>query len=237
MRIKNSFWTSITFWRMTMKKNTFLILIISLILVVSGCRKNSDMEALQNAKPAESDETAIDYSMPSLPDMEYDDMDLFEDGYEIVEFRSLSDGDTATFEVGGLPMAVRFLAVDTPEINSSTTGLEPWAIAAKEYTRQKLQEADTIILELDPGSDIFDKYDRLLAWVWVDGELLNYKLVEEGLAYVKYLYGDYKYTLVLIKLEAQAQRYGGRTTRVLIMITKLYARILPPSEIWGKEAM
>ncbi len=193
-----------------MKKKIFLILMILLVVITSGCRRNADMEALQNATPAVTSaptpEATFDYSMPSLPDLDFEDMDLFEDGYEIVKFHSLSDGDTATFVVGGLPIAVRFLAVDTPEINSSTTGLEPWAMAAKEFTKQKLKEADTIILELDPGSDIFDKYDRLLAWVWVDGELLNYQLVQEGLAYVKYLYGDYRYTTVLIKLEAQAQK-------------------------------
>ena len=51
-----------------------------------------------------------------------------------------------------------------------------------------------------------DTYDRLLAWVWVDGELLNYKLVEEGLAYVKYLYGDYKYNPAMIQIESEIQK-------------------------------
>ena len=59
---------------------------------------------------------------------------------------------------------------------------------------------------MDENSDIFDNYDRLLAWVWVDGELLNYKLVEEGLAYVKYLYGDYRYTPAFIKIESSVQK-------------------------------
>ncbi len=143
--------------------------------------------------------------MPKLKNKDYSSMEIMKDGYEVVEFVSLSDGDTATFKIGGMPMSVRFLAVDTPEMNSSTDGMQPWALPAKEFTKEKLQNAEEIILELDEESDTFDKYSRLLAWIWVDGELLNYMLVEEGLAYVKYLYGDYKYNDTMIKLESGVQ--------------------------------
>ena len=191
-----------------MKKLVLILMIITVLL--SGCRKNTDFEQLQNTKPhldeGSTSEPTVNYSMPSLPDMDFSKMDFFEDGYEVVEYRSLSDGDTATFVVGGMPMSTRFLAIDTPEVNSSTTGMQPWAMAAKEYTKEKLKNAETIILQLDEESDIFDSYNRLLAWVWVDGELLNYKLVEEGLAYVKYLYGDYVYSTIMIKLESSVQK-------------------------------
>jgi|GEM_PF-1102064 len=191
-----------------MKKLVLILMIITVLL--SGCRKNTDFEQLQNTKPhldeGSTSEPTVNYSMPSLPDMDFSKMDFFEDGYEVVEYRSLSDGDTATFVVGGMPMSTRFLAIDTPEVNSSTTGMQPWAMAAKEYTKDKLKNAETIILQLDEESDIFDSYNRLLAWVWVDGELLNYKLVEEGLAYVKYLYGDYVYSTIMIKLESSVQK-------------------------------
>lgn len=195
-----------------MKRRIFLIItfVLVLALVFTGCKKSTDMEQLESATPnvtaAPTPEPTIDFSMPTLPDLDFENMDFFEDGYEVVEFRSISDGDTAKFVVGGMPTACRFLAIDTPEVNSSTSGMEPWAMAAKEYTLNALQNAETIILELDEESDIFDDYDRLLAWVWVDGELLNYKLVEEGLAYVKYLYGDYKYTTTFIRLESSVQK-------------------------------
>lgn len=185
-----------------MKKKIFLIIILVIILAFSGCQQISDWELLNKNE----EETDDGFEMPTLPDLDFENMDFFEDGYEVVEFRSISDGDTAKFVVGGMPTACRFLAIDTPEVNSSTNGMEPWAMAAKEYTLNALQNADTIILELDEESDIFDDYDRLLAWVWVDGELLNYKLVEEGLAYVKYLYGDYKYTTTFIRLESSIQK-------------------------------
>lgn len=145
--------------------------------------------------------------MPTLPDMDYTDLDFFEDGYELTTLMSCTDGDTANFRVGGTVLATRFLAVDTPE---TSNGVDPWGVAAKTYTCNALESAEEIILELDEDSDIWDNYSRLLAWIWVDGELLQYKLVEESYAWVKYLYGDYKYNTTMIQLESYVQQYDKR---------------------------
>lgn len=172
-----------------------------------------DENASSETQSNESEDKASDtdandksgYAMPTLPDLDFEGMTFKDDGYEIVEYKSLSDGDTANFKVGGMTMACRFLAIDTPE-TSGNSGLQPWALAAKAYTQNALENAEVIILEKDLESDIVDDYGRLLAWIWVDGELLNYQLVEEGLAWVKYLYGDYKYNPVMITLESNVQK-------------------------------
>jgi len=188
-----------------MKKYIAIILIVVMVLsVMTACRKTDNTETAEPTSTAVP--TAVPAEMPQLPDMNFEGLNFFDDGYEIVEFKGLSDGDTATFVVNKLPTATRFLAIDTPEMNSSTDGQQPWAAAAKQYTLDALQNAEVIILEMDEESDIFDSYSRLLAWIWVDGELLNYKLVEEGLAYVKYLYGDYKYNTAMIKIESEVQK-------------------------------
>jgi micrococcal nuclease len=132
--------------------------------------------------------------------------DLFRDGSAVVTLAHVTDGDTAAFVVGGVVYPTRFLAVNTPETSHPTEGTEPWGYAAKDFTRKLLENADQIVLELDPKSDLFDRYDRLLAWVWVDGELLNYRLVEEGLAWVMYLYGDYRYNDILIAKESEVRK-------------------------------
>lgn len=181
-----------------------LLVIIMAFTMMTGCQKTETGDSTEpTAKP---EITIVPAQMPVLPDLDFEGMDFFDDGYEIVEYKGLSDGDTATFVVNKLPTSTRFLAIDTPEMNSSTDGQQPWAAAAKAYTLNALENAETIILELDEESDIFDSYNRLLAWIWVDGELLNYKLVEEGLAYVKYLYGDYKYNPAMIKIESATQK-------------------------------
>ena len=50
-----------------------------------------------------------------------------------------------------------------------------------------------------------DKYNRHLVWIFVDGELLQKKLVSKGYASVAYLYGDYKYTSELEEVEQDAE--------------------------------
>lgn len=194
-----------------MKKVIAILAVLMMLAVVMTACAGKNGDSADDPSPMASqspttEPTKVPAKMPELPDIDFEGLNFFEDGYEIVEFKGLSDGDTATFVVNKLPTATRFLAIDTPEMNSSTDGQQPWAAAAKAYTLNALENAETIILELDEESDIFDNYSRLLAWVWVDGELLNYKLVEEGLAYVKYLYGDYKYNVEMIKVEAETQK-------------------------------
>lgn len=104
------------------------------------------------------------------------------------------DGDTAWFIKDDVKIKARFLAIDTPE---STNTKEPFGLEAKEFTCNKLQNAKKITIEYDPNSDMLDKYDRHLVWVFVDDVLLQDLIIKEGLAEVKYIYGDYKYTDIL----------------------------------------
>ena len=118
--------------------------------------------------------------------------------YEVV-FRYIHDGDTAVFMDKNTKEDIicRFLAVDSPEIDEE--GYEE----AKEYTKNCLSNARNIVLELDPYSDKYDKYQRLLAWVWIDGQLLQAKLLENDLANIRYVYNDYLYTAYLNKIVKQ----------------------------------
>lgn len=114
-----------------------------------------------------------------------------------VKFSKCVDGDTARFIMNDEEVKVRFLAVDTPETSHPTKGEEPYGKEAKDFTCDKLKNAGKIELEFDKNSDVKDKYDRYLAWVFTDDYLLQSELVKNGLAEVAYLYGDYKYTSIL----------------------------------------
>ena len=102
-------------------------------------------------------------------------------------------------------ITARFLAIDTPESVHPTIGEEPFGKDASEYTCKALQNAETIVLEFDKNSDKKDKYDRYLVWVFIDGELLQKKLIKKGYAEVAYLYDDYKYTAELEKEKQKAK--------------------------------
>lgn len=121
------------------------------------------------------------------------------------------DGDTATFKDStGNTYKTRFLAIDTPETVHPTKGEQAYGKDASTYTCETLTNAKEIVLETDPASDEEDKYGRLLAWVFVDGVLLQEQLINNGLAQVSYLYGDYKYTeqLELAQATAKTNKIG-----------------------------
>lgn len=121
-----------------------------------------------------------------------------------VKFSNCVDGDTAKFNYKKEIITTRFLAIDTPETKHPNKPVEAWGKEASNYTCNKLKNADKIVLEYDDASDKVDKYDRHLAWIWVDNKLLQKELVEMGYAKVTYLYGNYKYTKELQDLEKKA---------------------------------
>lgn len=109
---------------------------------------------------------------------------------EEVTLNKCVDGDTAWFNLKEEKIKVRFLAIDTPE---STNKNEKYGKEASEFTCNLLKNATKIEIEYDEKADKTDKYNRYLAWVFVDDKLLQNLIVREGYAEIKYIYGDYKY--------------------------------------------
>lgn len=88
------------------------------------------------------------------------------------------DGDT--FFLNDTP--VRVLAVDTPEIAHPAIGFledQPYGVVAAESTRVWITRAD--LVEVLPAGK--DRYGRTLAHVFVDGQLLSVRLIENRLGY------------------------------------------------------
>lgn len=110
-----------------------------------------------------------------------------------VELLRCTDGDTAHFLVDGTDERVRFLAIDAPEIDTPE-GRQSAAMACEILTN-----AAKIEIELDPASAERDRYQRLLAWVFVDGELLQKLLVAEKWAEIAYFNEDFRYAAELLE--------------------------------------
>lgn len=124
---------------------------------------------------------------------------------ENVKYSDCVDGDTIKVLLNNEEKTVRLLAVDTPESVKPNNEVEYYGKESSEYTCNLIKSAKKIQLEYDPKSDKVDKYDRLLAWVYVDGKLLQELLVSNGYAKVAYLYNDYKYTNSLMEYQELAQ--------------------------------
>jgi micrococcal nuclease len=95
------------------------------------------------------------------------------------------DGDTIKVKAGKNTETVRFLLIDTPETKHPEKPVQPFGPEAYAFTR-KLLEGKTVQLELDVSHR--DKYGRLLAYVYVDGQSVQEALLEQGLARVAYVF-------------------------------------------------
>lgn len=126
----------------------------------------------------------------------------FEGDFDAVSLIKCIDGDTARFNVDGVNEIVRFIGIDAPEIDSN----QDFAIEAKEFVCDRLMVAETIYLVYDPESDKRDKFDRLIAWVYTeDPNPLQFEIVENGLARVRYIYGDYYFVDDLNDIQEKAK--------------------------------
>jgi micrococcal nuclease len=88
------------------------------------------------------------------------------------------DGDTIVLATGE---RVRYLLVDTPEIHEP---IGCFGLEAAEYNRT-LVEGKTVQLSYD--EECTDRYDRLLAYVELDGRSVNELLLTRGFACVLHI--------------------------------------------------
>lgn len=146
------------------------------------------------------------------PAIYYDEnFNELENNYEInsnkikVELVETVDGDTAKFKMNGEQVTVRFLGINTKETVDPKRGEETYGKEASNFTKEKLEKATKIELEFDSNADEKDKYDRYLAWIWIDDVLLQDLLVESGLAETYMLQNNYKYAGMLQKSEEIAK--------------------------------
>ena len=162
-----------------------LPLFLAVLLIVS-CASTGKVSTVAVSAPVE--ETVLEH-------VDYASFLKFDSGSSTrkceVTVKLFVDGDTTHFSVPSSVssdgvLKARYLAVNTPE---STGKIEEWGKAAAAYTREKLENAVSIIVESDDSVWNLDSTGgRYLVWVWyraAEGEdyrCLNLELLQEGLA-------------------------------------------------------
>ena len=106
---------------------------------------------------------------------------------------------------GIVRLRIRFIGVDAPEsVHPDPEKNSEEGEAASEYTKEMLLDK-TVYLEFDV--EITDKYGRTLAYVWLDGELFNKKIIEDGHAVIMTVPPNVKYEDIL---EEAYKEYGAQ---------------------------
>lgn len=121
------------------------------------------------------------------------------------QYVKTSDGDTARFIVEGENVRVRFLGINTPEVSGENKVEEPYGQEALLYTQNILEHAKKIEIEFDDVANKEDRFGRKLAWIWVDDELLEVKILQQGLAKTYMLKNNYRYAKELKEAEKEAK--------------------------------
>jgi micrococcal nuclease len=107
----------------------------------------------------------------------------------------ISDGDTIECTPAG---RVRLLGVDSPEGQQ-----EPYGAAATAGLASLVPARAALDLELDMQAR--DRYGRLLAYVWLDGAMVNWLLVRRGWAVTLSYAPNRRYAPILAAAERQAR--------------------------------
>lgn len=92
------------------------------------------------------------------------------------------DGDTFHATINNKDEKIRLILVDTPETVKPNTPVQAWGPESSAYTKGVLKPGTKVNLELDVQER--DPYGRILAYVYVNGKMLNKTLLEKGLARV-----------------------------------------------------
>ena len=128
-------------------------------------------------------------------------------GFIPVDLVKTIDGDTIKVIYNGKEQNLRYLLIDTPELNHKQQGKQPFAEEATKRN-DELLKSGKLEIEFDIG-EREDKYGRLLAYVYIDGKSVQQKLVEEGLARVAYIYPpNTKHLDPFKEAEKKAQQAG-----------------------------
>lgn len=114
------------------------------------------------------------------------------------------DGDTVRVLIEGQDIAVRLIGIDTPETVARNRPVECAGPEASVYAVQ-LMSGEDVFLELDASQGTHDKYNRILAYVWLEGDLMvNLAMIDAGLA-EEYTHDDpYTYQQLFQQAEQDA---------------------------------
>lgn len=116
------------------------------------------------------------------------------------------DGDTVHVRVNGGREKVRYIGIDTPEVDTYGGKGEPFGDQATALNRRLVQNAR---VELDLGVEPRDRYERLLAYVRLeDGTFVNAELLSAGLAETMTIAPNDQHADLFARLERAAREQG-----------------------------
>jgi micrococcal nuclease len=109
--------------------------------------------------------------------------------YRVKDVTKIVDGDTidVVIDLGfdiSFSSRVRLAGIDTPESRTRDLKEKALGLESKEYLKKRLESATNIVIRTEKVNST-EKYGRILAWIYLDGETksVNHEMIEKGYAW------------------------------------------------------
>ena len=158
------------------------------------------------------DLTKYNEEINSLIKIEQSEYDIKEQNTNNIEINNLEkckvirvvDGDTFVIEYKESEEKVRLIGIDTPEsVHPDKQKNTDFGKYVSNYSKEKLTGKE-VQIEFDVSQR--DKYGRLLCYVYLDGQMYNKLLLQEGLAKVATYPPNVKYAEEFAKIQKEARK-------------------------------
>lgn len=188
--------------------NDILKSVVAGILIVVLIVSSDGLSLLENnAKPIKDTETIENQNNEQLEKSESEDS-----GYNLTKLDAVVerviDGDTVTvkFEDGQIE-TLRLLLIDTPESVHPNKPPEMYGEEASNHAKRMLASGRKVTVEI--GNPERDKYNRMLAYIWIGNVNFNKHMIERGFARVAYVFPpNIKYLEEFKESEQRARERG-----------------------------
>ena len=126
---------------------------------------------------------------------------------ELFQVVSVVDGDTIKVNYDGTVTSVRLIGVNTPETVDPRKTVECFGVDASNYLKGRLT-GQQVELVADSSQANYDKYNRLLRYVYLGAEDIGLSIIENGYGY-EYTYNvPYQKQSVYRSAQQEASNYG-----------------------------
>ena len=109
--------------------------------------------------------------------------------YRVKTVTKIVDGDTidVVIDLGfdiSFSSRVRLAGIDTPESRTRDLKEKALGLESKDYLKKRLEQATNIVIRTEKVNSS-EKYGRILAWLYLDGETksVNHEMIEKGYAW------------------------------------------------------
>ncbi len=158
-----------------------------------------DIEVEGEEQNQKKEETVEEVVQETVDEEDHEDQEIY---YSVIK---VVDGDTLSVDMDGKKVTLRLIGIDTPETVDPRKPVECFGVEASNKAKELLT-GKSVRIEQDPTQGEFDKYNRLLAYIYLEDELFfNKYMIEEGYAH-EYTYNlPYKYQTEFKEAELFAQ--------------------------------